>query len=99
MTVPPPARIGQRTEEVDTPALLLDLDVLQTNIGRMQSLADAAGVDLRPHAKSHKSADIARLQIDAGARGVCCQKVSRQNCSHRTASETFWSPIRLSEHR
>ena len=76
MTVPPPARIGQRTEEVDTPALLLDLDVLQTNIGRMQSLADAAGVDLRPHAKSHKSADIARLQIDAGARGVCCQKVS-----------------------
>lgn len=76
MTVPPPARIGQRIDQVDTPALLLDLEVLQGNIERMQSLADAAGVALRPHAKSHKSAHIALMQMAAGAAGVCCQKVS-----------------------
>lgn len=76
MTVPPPARVGQRLHEADTPALVLDLDVLERNIRHMQSLADAAGVALRPHAKSHKSADIGRMQIAAGAVGVCCQKVS-----------------------
>jgi len=76
MTLPPPAKVGQSIDEVDTPALLLDLDVLDENIARMQAFADAAGVALRPHAKSHKSADIALRQIEAGARGVCCQKVS-----------------------
>lgn len=76
MTVHPPAKVGQSLDEVDTPALVLDLNALEANIARMQSLADAAGVALRPHAKSHKSADIARMQIKAGAAGVCCQKVS-----------------------
>lgn len=76
MTLPPPARIGQSVDEVDTPALLVDLDALEANIAHMQSLADAAGKALRPHAKSHKSADIALRQIAAGAAGVCCQKVS-----------------------
>ena len=76
MALPPPAKIGDPLDEVDTPALLLDLDALEANIRTMQGLADKAGVALRPHAKSHKSADIARLQMQAGAVGVCCQKVS-----------------------
>lgn len=76
MTVQPPACVGQSADEVDTPALVLDLDVLEENIRHMQNLADAAGVALRPHAKSHKSADIALKQLDAGAVGVCCQKVT-----------------------
>lgn len=76
MTLPPPARTGQPIDDVDTPALVIDLDALDANIALMQSLADAAGKALRPHAKSHKSAEIARLQISAGAAGVCCQKVS-----------------------
>jgi D-serine deaminase-like pyridoxal phosphate-dependent protein len=60
--------------EVDTPALLLDLDAFERNVATM---AEAArGIALRPHAKSHKCPEIALRQIAAGAVGVCCQKVS-----------------------
>ena len=60
--------------EVDTPALLLDLDAFERNVATM---AEAArGMRLRPHAKSHKCPEIAKRQIAAGAVGVCCQKVS-----------------------
>ena len=76
MTQPPPARIGDRLEDVDTPALLVDLDVFERNLARMQRLADDAGVRLRPHAKTHKSVDVALAQIRLGAVGQCCQKVS-----------------------
>ncbi|MEC9345343.1 MAG: DSD1 family PLP-dependent enzyme [Pseudomonadota bacterium] len=77
MTIqPPPARIGDPVNKVDTPALIVDLDILAANIARMQRLADSHGVRLRPHAKTHKSADIGRLQVAAGAVGLCCQKVS-----------------------
>ncbi len=61
--------------EVDTPALMLDRDALERNLVRMQGLASAAGLAYRPHAKSHKSPLIARMQIDAGAVGVCCAKL------------------------
>lgn len=57
-----------------TPALVVDLDVLLGNLYRMQQLV-AGRAALRPHAKSHKSAAIAQLQIDAGAVGVCCAKL------------------------
>lgn len=73
---PPPARVGDPVDRVDTPALLVDLDVLEANIARMQALATGHGLRLRPHAKTHKSADIGRLQVAAGAVGLCCQKVS-----------------------
>jgi D-serine deaminase-like pyridoxal phosphate-dependent protein len=76
MTIAPPARIGQSLQEADTPSLVLDMEALEANIGRMQGLADAAGVALRPHAKSHKSANIGRMQMEAGGAGVCCQKVT-----------------------
>ncbi len=71
----PPASVGQRLEEVDTPALVLDLDALEANLATLQ---DCAGdrVRVRPHAKTHKSADLAKLQLELGAVGVCCQKVS-----------------------
>ena len=45
------------------------------NIARVQALASAAGVRLRPHAKTHKSPVVARWQIDAGAVGICCAKL------------------------
>ena len=61
---------------VPTPALLCDLDLLEENIQAMQRAADAAGVALRPHTKSHKSAAIARMQLDAGAAGLCVAKLS-----------------------
>lgn len=63
-------------ELVPTPALLCDLDLLRENIEAMQRTADAAGVALRPHTKSHKSAAIARMQLDAGAAGICVAKLS-----------------------
>jgi len=64
-----------RQEEVDTPALLVDLDAFETNLGRLAD-AVAGKVRVRAHAKTHKCAEIARRQIARGAVGVCCQKVS-----------------------
>jgi 3-hydroxy-D-aspartate aldolase len=57
---------------LDTPALLIDLDALERNIAAMAAPARAVRVALRPHAKTHKSARIARMQVDAGAIGICC---------------------------
>ena len=53
-----------------TPVLVLDLDILETNIRKMADLAKANGIGLRPHAKTHKSVNIARLQVQAGAVGI-----------------------------
>src|ERR1700732_3953223 len=57
---------------LDTPALLVDRDALARNIAGMAAHARAGGVKLRPHAKTHKSARIAELQVAAGALGICC---------------------------
>ena len=76
MTVRPPADVGMPLEEVDTPALVIELDAFEANLARMAEAAKAAGVRLRPHAKTHKCAIIALRQIALGAVGVCCQKVS-----------------------
>ncbi|MBB3019695.1 D-serine deaminase-like pyridoxal phosphate-dependent protein [Microvirga lupini] len=61
--------------EFGTPAVVVDLDVVERNIARVQGLCDAAGVANRPHIKTHKSPVIASMQRDAGARGITCQKV------------------------
>jgi len=58
-----------------TPALVVDLDVLERNIAAMVAHARKHGIALRPHAKTHKSVEIAKLQIGAGALGVCCAKL------------------------
>ena len=74
--MPPPAREGQPLREVDTPALIIDLDAFEANLSVMADAARQLGVRLRPHAKMHKSPLIALKQIALGAVGVCCQKVS-----------------------
>ena len=61
--------------DLDTPALYVDLDVLERNIARMQEQCRAWGVALRPHVKTHKIAEIAKLQLDAGAIGITVAKV------------------------
>jgi len=76
MTPPPPATPGMPVEEVDTPALLIDLEAFERNLQRMADAARIAGVALRPHAKMHKSPVVGRLQMAHGAVGVCCQKVA-----------------------
>ncbi len=61
--------------DLDTPSLLIDLDTMERNIGEMSGVARAAGVKLRPHAKTHKSPEIARMQLDAGAAGITVAKL------------------------
>jgi len=73
---PAPATVGMSLDEVDTPALLLDLDAFERNLARLPASLRGVSVRVRPHAKSHKCPDIALRQIEHGAIGVCCQKVS-----------------------
>ena len=75
MSASAPARVGMRLAEVDTPALVLELDAFERNLRRLAD-AVAGRVRVRAHAKTHKCPEIARRQIAAGAVGVCCQKVS-----------------------
>jgi D-serine deaminase-like pyridoxal phosphate-dependent protein len=72
----PPARIGDALSMVDTPSLVLDLDVFEANLQVMQDWADRCKVALRPHAKAHKCPEVALRQAALGARGICVQKVS-----------------------
>jgi len=73
---PPPAEIGVPVAEVETPALIIDLDAFDRNIAKMAEFARTAGVRVRPHAKTHKSTAIALRQIALGAVGQCVQKCS-----------------------
>lgn len=76
MPQPCPAQAGDPLDRIETPALIVDLDAYEHNLDHMASLVDDAGFRLRPHAKTHKSPEIALDQIKRGAVGVCCQKVS-----------------------
>ena len=76
MTTAAPAAVGTPLAAVDTPALILDLNAFERNIESMAAALRGRAVRLRPHAKSHKCAEIALRQTAAGAVGVCCQKVS-----------------------
>ena len=72
----PPAQVGQRLDEVDTPALILDLDAFEANLSALDKSLAGRKVRVRPHAKMHKSPEVAKRQLARGAVGVCCQKVS-----------------------
>src|SRR5947208_15847926 len=62
-------------DQLETPVLTADLDAVERNIAGMQSYCDEHGLALRPHIKTHKLPEVARLQVDAGARGITCQKL------------------------
>ena len=68
------ACIGRGVDTIDTPSLVIDLDAMERNLARMAAFAHEHGVRLRPHAKMHKSAELAQLQMHHGAVGVCVQK-------------------------
>lgn len=76
MSLSPPAQPGQSLAEIETPSLVLDLDAFERNLVAMAAFTQAHGVRLRPHAKTHKSPEIALRQIANGAVGQCCQKVA-----------------------
>ena len=67
---------GMSVQELDTPALLVDLDRMERNIREWQAAVSANGVKLRPHVKTHKVPDIARMQLAAGAGGITVAKVA-----------------------
>ena len=68
--------IGRPAEEIDTPALLVDLDVLERNVAHMaRVIIREAGINWRPHSKGIKSPAIAHLLVEAGAIGVTCAKL------------------------
>lgn len=67
--------IGLTKDELDTPALLVDLDVMEANIARIAAACREGGVAWRPHVKAHKTPEIAKLQLAAGAIGVTCAKL------------------------
>jgi len=74
------AKISDLTRDIDTPSLVLDLDAFERNLAKMQMSLSGSNVRLRPHAKSHKCPEIALRQIEMGAVGICCQKVSEAAC-------------------
>jgi D-serine deaminase-like pyridoxal phosphate-dependent protein len=61
--------------ELDTPAVVVDLDIVEANIARAQTILDSAGVANRPHIKTHKIPALAKMQMQAGAIGITCQKL------------------------
>ena len=67
--------IGKHKTELDTPALLIDLDILESNIQSMADYFSGISTDLRPHLKTHKTPIIAKKQIEAGAIGITCAKL------------------------
>jgi D-threonine aldolase len=68
------AAVGLPVTQLETPALVIDLDAMERNLQRMARFAQVHGLRLRPHAKTHKSAELARFQIAQGAVGICVQK-------------------------
>jgi D-serine deaminase-like pyridoxal phosphate-dependent protein len=72
----PRIQIGDRVEDLDTPLVLADLDRMVRNIQDWQSWMTERGVGFRVHVKTHKVPEIAVLQMAAGARGICCAKIS-----------------------
>ncbi len=67
--------VGQSKAALDTPALLVDLDVMEANIARVAAACRRHGVSWRPHVKGHKTPEIAKKQIAAGAIGITCAKL------------------------
>ena len=63
-------------QTLETPCIVIDVDIAKRNISAMQQAADSCGCALRPHIKTHKMPFFAALQLEAGAKGICCAKVS-----------------------
>ena len=84
--------------ELDTPALLVDRDIMMDNLRFMQDYADRQGVALRPHTKTHKTPAIAKLQEELGAKGITVAKVGvgrlmtvvRTVAAHRSRVPMAW---------
>ena len=70
--IPP---LGTALKDLDTPALILDLDVMEANLRNMMAFFNSVPANLRPHCKTVKSPDLAKKMLEAGAQGICCAKL------------------------
>jgi D-serine deaminase-like pyridoxal phosphate-dependent protein len=69
-------RSGARTiDDLDTPAMIIDLDILEKNIREMQEVCRKEEIPLQVHTKTHKIPEIAQMQMRQGSVGICCQKL------------------------
>ena len=78
-------------EALQTPALIIDLDVFDANLARMQSYVRQQKISLRAHTKMHKCPIIARKQIEGGASGVCAARSARRRSCALQVSRMSWS--------
>ena len=82
-------------ETLDTPCVLIDLDRVEANMKRAQAYADAHGLKLRPHIKTHKLARFARRQIELGAVGITCQKLGEAETMADAGLEDIFLPYNI----
>src|SRR3954463_2244802 len=71
----PPERPRMHIDELDTPVPVVDLDIVEHNLAKMQAYCDSHGLALRPHIKTHKIPSFAHRQVELGAKGITCQKL------------------------
>ena len=90
MLQPPPARPGMREDEIDTPALLIDLDAFEANLDHMAELLAPTGAKLRAHAKTHKSPVIASCRWRAARSASVCRRWPRPRHWPGAAFPTSW---------
>jgi D-serine deaminase-like pyridoxal phosphate-dependent protein len=89
------AALGQRAEALETPAVVVDLDVLEHNLKKMQAYCDQHRIAFRPHVKTHKIPQIAQLQRDAGATGIVCQKLTEAEVFADAGFDNILVPFNL----
>jgi D-serine deaminase-like pyridoxal phosphate-dependent protein len=82
-------------DQLDTPVPVVDIDRLEANITRLQAYMDQHGIANRPHIKTHKIPEIARMQMDAGAIGITCQKVSEAEVMADAGFKNIFIPYNI----
>ncbi|HKI98514.1 MAG TPA: D-TA family PLP-dependent enzyme [bacterium] len=84
-----------RVEDLETPIVTVDLDIMAANIRKMQAYCDAHGLRFRPHIKTHKTPEIGRLQLEAGAQGITCQKLGEAEVFADAGFDDIFIPYNL----
>ena len=74
--------------DLETPVPVVDLDIVEANLKRMQAYCDAQGLALRPHIKTHKIPAFTRMQLELGAAGITCQKLGEAEVMIEAAGAT-----------
>jgi D-serine deaminase-like pyridoxal phosphate-dependent protein len=84
-----------RTADLETPVPVVDIDRLENNISRLQAYLDEHKIANRPHIKTHKIPAIAKLQMEAGAVGITCQKVSEAEVMAEAGFDDIFIPYNI----